>query len=366
MTKIQDRPDALAAPVAGGLSTRGYAASKARAPLEPFAFERRAPGPTDVHIDILYCGVCHSDIHQARDEWGGSMFPMVPGHEIIGRVRESGAAVSTFERGDLVGVGCLVDSCRECAECRQGLEQFCERGATPTYNGPDPIMGGSTYGGYSTQIVVDQAFVLRVPEALDPAAAAPLLCAGITTWSPLRHWDVGPGKRVGVVGLGGLGHVGIKLARALGADVSLFTTSPGKADDARRFGADEVIISTDAADMKRHANRFDFILDTVAAPHNLDAYLQLLRRDGTLCLVGLPDQPHPAPAVFNLVMRRRQLTGSPIGGIRETQEMLDFCAAHGVVSDVEVIPMQEINRAYERMIRSDVKYRFVIDMKSLA
>jgi len=263
-------------------------------------------------------------------------------------------------------VGCMVDSCGHCVECREGLEQFCLNTLTLTYNSPDPISGGSTYGGYSSQIVVDQDFVLRVSEKLDPAAAAPLLCAGITTYSPLRHWRVGPGQRVGIVGLGGLGHMGVKFARALGADVSLFTTSPGKAADARRLGADEVIISRNADEMKRHGGRFDFILDTVAAPHDLDAYLTLLKRDGTLCLVGVPDQPHPSPSAFNLILRRRRLTGSPIGGIQETQEMLDFCAERGIVSDVEMIPIQGINEAYERMLKSDVKYRFVIDLATLA
>jgi alcohol dehydrogenase (NADP+) len=366
VTHTHDTPAAGAATLSPGLPTRGYAAASARSPLAPFEFERRSPGPKDVHIDILFCGVCHSDLHQARDEWGGSIFPMVPGHEIVGRVKQVGAEVTRFAAGDLVGVGCMVDSCRHCVECRDGLEQFCQNTLTLTYNSPDPILGGSTYGGYSNQIVVDQDFVLRVSEKLDPAAAAPLLCAGITTYSPLRHWGVGPGQRVGVVGLGGLGHMGVKLARAMGADVSLFTTSPGKADDARRLGADEVIVSRNAEEMKRHGGRFNFILDTVAAPHDLDAYLTLLKRDGTLCLVGVPDQPHPSPSAFNLIIRRRQLAGSLIGGIKETQEMLDFCAERGIVSDVEVIPINGINQAYERMLKSDVKYRFVIDLATLA
>ncbi len=365
MTHTHDAPAAGTATLARGLLTRGYAAVSARSPLAPFEFERRAPGPKDVHLDILFCGVCHSDIHQARDEWGGSLFPMVPGHEIIGRVKQVGAEVTRFAAGDLVGVGCMVDSCRHCAECREGLEQYCQNTPTWTYNSPDPILGGSTYGGYSSQIVVDQDFVLRVSEKLNPAAAAPLLCAGITTYSPLRHWQVGPGQRVGVVGLGGLGHMGVKLARAMGADVSLFTTSPGKAEDARRLGADEVIISRNTEEMKRHGRRFDFILDTVAAPHDLDAYLTLLKRDGTLCLVGVPDQPHPSPSAFNLILGRRRLAGSAIGGIKETQEMLDFCAEWGIVSDVEVIPIERINQAYERMLKSDVKYRFVIDLATL-
>jgi uncharacterized zinc-type alcohol dehydrogenase-like protein len=367
MTHTHDAPAAAgAATLAPGLPSRGYAAASARSPLAPFEFERRAPGPKDVHIDILFCGVCHSDLHQARDEWGGSLFPMVPGHEIIGRVKQVGAEVTRFAAGNLVGVGCMVDSCRQCADCREGLEQFCQKTAIFTYNSPDPISGGSTYGGYSDQIVVDQDFVLRVSDKLDPAAAAPLLCAGITTYSPLRHWEVGPGQRVGIVGLGGLGHMGIKLARAMGADVSLFTTSPGKAEDARRLGADEVIVSRNSEEMKRHTRRFDFILDTVAVPHDLDAYLTMLKRDGTLCLVGVPDQPHPSPTAFNLIARRRQLSGSIIGGIKETQEMLDFCAERGIVSDIEVIPIQQINEAYERMLKSDVKYRFVIDLATLA
>ena len=366
MTLTHEAPAAGTATVARGLPTKGYAAANARSPLAPFEFERRAPGPKDVHLEVLFCGVCHSDLHQARDEWGGSLFPMVPGHEIIGRVKQVGAEVTRFAVGDRVGVGCMVGSCRQCDDCREGLEQFCQKTATWTYNGPDPISGGSTYGGYSNQMVVDEHFVLRVPEKLNPAAAAPLLCAGITTYSPLRHWKVGPGQRVGIVGLGGLGHMGVKLARAMGADVSLFTTSPGKADDARRLGADEVIVSRDAEEMKRHGRRFDFILDTVAAPHDLDAYLTMLKRDGTLCLVGAPDNPHPSPTVFNLIFGRRQLAGSPIGGIQETQEMLDFCAERGIVSDVEVIPMQGINEAYERMLKGDVKYRFVIDLATLA
>ncbi len=366
MTHTHDTSAAGTATLAPGLPSRGYAAATARSPLAPFEFERRAPGAKDVVLDVLFCGVCHSDIHQARDEWGGSLFPMVPGHEIVGRVTQVGAGVTRFAAGDLVGVGCMVDSCRHCEDCREGLEQFCRNTLTLTYNSPDPILGGSTYGGYSNQMVVDQDFVLRVSEKLDPAGAAPLLCAGITTYSPLHHWEVGPGQRVGIVGLGGLGHMGVKLARAMGADVSLFTTSPGKADDARRLGADEVILSRDAEEMKRHDRRFDFILDTVAVPHDLDAYLTMLKRDGTLCLVGAPDSPHPSPTVFNLILGRRRIAGSPIGGIKETQEMLDFCAEKGIVSDVEVIRMDQINQAYERMIKSDVKYRFVIDLATLA
>ena len=342
----------------------GYAAQTATAPLDAFAFGRRDPGPTDVQIEILYCGVCHSDLHTARNEWKNTVYPVVPGHEIVGRVVRVGSAVTVFQAGDLAGVGCMVDSCGVCPDCQDGLEQYCPS-FTLTYNSPDPHTGQMTYGGYSNQIVVDQRFVLRVPKTLDLAAVAPLLCAGITTYSPLREWQIGPGHIVGVVGLGGLGHMAVKLAHAFGAHVVLFTTSPGKAADARRLGADEVVISKNTDEMNQHVNRFDFILNTVAAPHNLDAYLQLLKRDGTMCLVGAPQDPHPALEVFNLIFRRRRLAGSLIGGIRETQEMLDFCAEHGIVSDIELIPIQQINSAYERMLHSDVKYRFVIDMASL-
>jgi uncharacterized zinc-type alcohol dehydrogenase-like protein len=348
--------------------TLGYAAHGPTSPLAPFQFDRRSSGPQDVSLEILYCGVCHSDLHAVRGEWSDwnpTMYPVVPGHEIVGRVVELGEQVTGFNRGDLAAVGCMVDSCHTCAECRAGLEQFCETGLIATYNSPDRHTGKTTYGGYSNRIVVDQGFVLRVSEKLDPAAAAPLLCAGITTYSPLRHWNVGAGSRVGVVGLGGLGHMAVKFAHAFGAHVVLFTTSPGKTADARKLGADEVIISRNPEEMRRHANGLDFILDTVAAPHDLDSYLSLLRRDGTLCLVGAPDRPHPAPGVTNLLFKRRNLAGSIIGGIRETQEMLDFCAEHGIVSEIEVIPMQRINQAYDRMLRSDVKYRFVIDMASL-
>jgi uncharacterized zinc-type alcohol dehydrogenase-like protein len=290
----------------------------------------------------------------------------VPGHEIVGHVVQAGASVKGFKNGDLVGVGCMVDSCQQCASCREGLEQYCERGMTGTYNSPDKHTGGVTYGGYSKDIVVDEKFVLRIPDTLDPAAAAPLLCAGITTWSPLRHWKVGKGSRVGVVGLGGLGHMAIKLAHALGAHVVLFTTSPNKKADALELGADEVVISKDANAMAERASSLDFIINTVAAPHDLDPFLTLLKRDGVMTLVGAPAEPHPSPAVFNLIMGRRSLAGSLIGGIEETQEMLDFCAKHGIVSEIEMIPIQQINEAYERMLKSDVKYRFVIDMKSLA
>ena len=356
------RPTGTRAPTA---TTRGFAARSATTPLAPFTFERRATGPRDVRMDILFCGVCHSDLHLTRDEWGASTYPMVPGHEIVGRVTEVGKEVTGFAPGDLAAVGCMVDSCRTCPDCRAGLEQYCQVGMTLTYNSPDQILGGMTYGGYSDKIVVDQDFVLRVSDRLDPAATAPLLCAGITMYSPLRHWSVGQGSRVGVVGLGGLGHMGVKLARAFGAEVTLFTTSPDKAADARRLGASEVVVSRDPGQMAKQANRFDFIIDTVAASHDLGAYVELLKRDGTLCLVGVPDQPHPAFHPSPLIMRRRQIAGSVIGGIRETQDMLDFCAEHGIVSDIERIPIQQINQAYERMLKSDVRYRFVIDMASL-
>ncbi|MCB9865664.1 MAG: NAD(P)-dependent alcohol dehydrogenase [Phycisphaerales bacterium] len=345
--------------------TAGYAAHAADKALEPFSFERRKPLATDVQIEIAYCGVCHSDLHTARNEWGGTTYPVVPGHEIVGRVTQVGDAVKGFKVGDLAAVGCLVDSCRECPACRESLEQYCEREMAFTYNSPDPHTGKMTYGGYSTQIVVDERFVLRVPKNLDLAGTAPLLCAGITTYSPLRQWGAGPGTKVGVVGLGGLGHMGVKFAHALGAHTVLFTTSPGKVEDAKRLGADEVVISKNADEMQRHANSFDFILNTVAAPISLDGYLELLRRDGTLCLVGVPGEPHPSPNVFNLVLKRRRLAGSLIGGLQETQEMLDFCGEHNITADIEMIRMDQINAAYERMLRSDVKYRFVIDMDSL-
>jgi uncharacterized zinc-type alcohol dehydrogenase-like protein len=348
------------------IDTVGYAATSATAPLAPFSFARREPTDRDVQIDILFCGVCHSDLHTARSEWGGTVYPVVPGHEIVGRVVKTGKSATKHKVGDLVGVGCMVDSCRHCASCREGLEQYCEVGMIGTYNAPDKHTGGVTYGGYSKAIVVDEDFVLRVSDKLDPAAAAPLLCAGITTWSPLRHWKVGKGHKVGVVGLGGLGHMAIKLAHALGAHVVLFTTSPNKAADARTLGADEVVISKDAAAMAARANTLDYILDTVAAPHDLDVFLNMLKRDGVMTLVGAPATPHPSPAVFNMIMKRRSLAGSLIGGIAETQEMLDFCAEHGIVSEVEIIPIDRINEAYDRMLKSDVKYRFVIDMKSLA
>jgi uncharacterized zinc-type alcohol dehydrogenase-like protein len=344
----------------------GYAAQSATSPLSAFAFERREPGPTDVEIDIVYCGVCHSDLHTVRAEWAGTVFPVVPGHEIVGRVSRVGDKVTRFKAGDRAGVGCMVDSCRTCPDCHAGLEQYCQRGATLTYNSPDKHLGGMTYGGYSGRIVVDEAFVLRISDELNLAGAAPLLCAGVTTYSPLRHWGVGKGSNVGIVGLGGLGHMGLKFAHAFGAHTVLFTTSAGKTADARRLGADDVVISRNAEEMKRHAGSFDFILNTVAAPHNLDAFLSLLKRDGTMCLVGAPSTPHPSPEVFTLIFKRRALAGSLIGGIAETQEMLDFCARNSITSDVEMIPIQQVNVAYERMLKSDVKYRFVIDMASLA
>ncbi|HET9624909.1 MAG TPA: NAD(P)-dependent alcohol dehydrogenase [Kofleriaceae bacterium] len=345
-----------------------FAAFDAASPLAPFTLPRRDPGPRDVQIDILYCGVCHSDLHTVKSEWAGTVYPCVPGHEIVGRVSAVGAEVTGFAVGELAAVGCMVDACRTCDSCRAGFEQYCDRDATTyTYNSPDghgtaPV----TYGGYSSRIVVADAFCLRVSDRLPPAAVAPLLCAGITTYSPLRHWGAGPGKKVGVVGLGGLGHMAVKLAHAFGAHTVLFTTSPGKADDARRLGADEVVISRDADAMARHAASFDLIIDTVSAAHDLDALLASLRRDGTLVLVGAPEHPHPAVTPGKLINARRSLAGSLIGGIRETQEMLDFCAAHGIVSDIELIPIQRINEAYTRMLASDVKYRFVIDMASLA
>jgi uncharacterized zinc-type alcohol dehydrogenase-like protein len=344
--------------------TRAYAAQHATAPLAPFHFERRPPGPHDVAIEILFCGVCHSDLHTVRNEWHNTMYPSVPGHEIVGRVLTVGEAVTRFKAGDAVGVGCMVDSCQHCASCAEGLEQYCENGFTGTYNGP--MFGGeNTYGGYSSSIVVNEKFVLGVSHTEQLAAVAPLLCAGITTYSPLRQWNVGKGHKVGIVGLGGLGHMGVKIAAAMGAHVVLFTTSPDKKADELRLGASEVVVSKNEDEMAAHANSFDFILNTVAAPHNLDPFLSLLKRDGTMTLVGAPELPHPSPTVFNLILKRRRLAGSLIGGIAETQEMLDFCAQHGIVSDIEMIRMDQINEAYERILKSDVKYRFVIDMATL-
>ncbi|CBA34422.1 Uncharacterized zinc-type alcohol dehydrogenase-like protein yahK [Cronobacter turicensis z3032] len=341
-------------------------ALSATQPLEPMAITRREPGEHDVQIAIAYCGVCHSDIHQARAEWAGTLFPCVPGHEIVGRVTAIGTKVTGFTPGDLVGVGCIVDSCKHCEECDEGLENYCDH-MIGTYNFPTPDAPGHTLGGYSQQIVVHERYVLRIrhPES-QLAAVAPLLCAGITTYSPLRHWQAGPGKKVGIVGIGGLGHMGIKLAHAMGAQVVAFTTSESKRDAAKALGADEVVVSRNADEMQAHAKSFDFILNTVAAPHNLDAFTALLKRDGTMTLVGAPASPHPSPEVFNLIFKRRAIAGSMIGGIPETQEMLDFCAEHHIVADIELIRAEDINAAWERMIKGDVKYRFVIDTATLA
>ena len=344
-------------------ASHGFAAHSAKAPLAPFAFERRDTGPKDIRIEILFCGVCHSDLHQVRDEWGGSIFPMVPGHEIVGRVTAVGSDVTKFSVGDLAGVGCLVQSCRTCDNCSDGLEQYCTTGATFTYNSRDTA-GSPTYGGYANDIVVDEAFALTLPANLDLAGVAPLLCAGITTYSPLRHWNVKPGHKVGVVGLGGLGHMALKFAKAFGAHVVQFTTSAAKIDDAKRLGADEVVMSRVPEEMKAHAGSFDFILDTVSAPHDLGQFLGLLKRDGTMTLVGAPDTP-PAVNPFLLIGGRRSLAGSLIGGIAETQEMLDFCGTHGITADIEVIAMRDIDASYERMLKGDVKYRFVIDLATL-
>jgi alcohol dehydrogenase (NADP+) len=348
-------------------AAKAFAAQSASSGLASHTIQRRSPRPQDIQIEILYCGVCHSDLHQVRNEWQSVMptvYPCVPGHEIVGRVIKVGSAVKKFKEGDIAAVGCMVDSCRECANCRAGEEQFCQKFMTLTYNGQDKILGGVTYGGYSDSIVVDENYVLRVSNKLDPAGTAPLLCAGITTYSPLRHWKVKKGQKVGIVGLGGLGHMGVKFAKAFGANVVLFTTSPNKTADAVRLGADEVVISRNAAEINKHAGSFDFILDAVSADHDLNAYLQLLKLDGVMTLVGAPEKPSPVSA-FNLIMRRRSLAGSAIGGIRETQEMLDFCAEKGISADIELIPIQRINEAYERLLKSDVKYRFVIDMASL-
>jgi uncharacterized zinc-type alcohol dehydrogenase-like protein len=347
---------------------KAFAAQSPKSTLAPYSFQRRSPRPEDVQIQILYCGVCHSDLHTVRDEWHEFMpttYPCVPGHEIVGRVVKVGSAVKKVKEGDIAAVGCMVDSCRKCANCLAGEEQYCEVGMTLTYNGEDKILGGVTYGGYSDSIVVDANYVLRVPNGLDPAGTAPLLCAGITTYSPLRHWHVGKGQKVGIVGLGGLGHMGLKFAKAFGAHVVLFTTSPNKTSDAVRLGADDVVISKNNAEMQKHAGTFDFILDAVSADHDLNAYLQLLKLDGTMTLVGAPEKPAPV-AAFNLITKRRRIAGSAIGGIRETQEMLDFCAEKGITADIELIKIQQINEAYERLLRSDVKYRFVIDMASLS
>jgi uncharacterized zinc-type alcohol dehydrogenase-like protein len=346
--------------------TKAYSAASATAPLAATTIPRREPTDRDVQIEILFCGICHSDLHAVRNEWSSVMptvYPIVPGHEIVGRVTRVGSAVARHKPGDLAAVGCLVDSDRTCPECQAGLEQFCPN-QTLTFNSPDTHLGGVTYGGYSASVVVDERFVLRVPANLDLAGAAPLLCAGITTYSPMRRWGVSKGKKVGVVGLGGLGHMGVKFAHALGAHVVVFTTSPGKKDDARRLGADEVVVSRDANEMQKQAGSLDFILDAVSANHDINAYLNLLRRDGTLTIVGAPEKPH-AVSAFSLLFGRRNLSGSIIGGLPETQEMLDFCGAHAITADVEVIPIQKVNGAYERLLRADVKYRFSIDMATL-
>jgi len=348
------------------MNTKAYGAHAPDKLLEAMDIVRRQPGPRDVQIEIEYCGVCHSDLHTVRAEWPGTLYPCVPGHEIVGHVTAVGAEVRNFKEGDTVGVGCLVGSCRHCASCNEGLEQYCENGFVGTYNGPTQDPPGHTLGGYSQRIVVDETFVLRIRHPKEHlAAVAPLLCAGITTYSPLRHWKAGPGKKVGIVGIGGLGHMGIKLSHAMGAHTVALTTSESKRADAHALGADEVVVSRDAEAMGKHAGTFDFILNTVAAPHNLDVFIQLLKRDGTMCLVGAPSSPHPSPAIFPLIFGRKAIAGSLIGGIPETQEMLDFCAERGIVSDIEMIRIQQIDEAYDRMIRSDVKYRFVIDSRSL-
>ena len=343
---------------------KAFGTKAADASLKQLHIQRRQPTPHDMEIEILYCGVCHSDLHTVRNEWHSTIYPCVPGHEIVGKVVRVGEHVTKFKTGDLAAVGCMVDSCRECDYCKEGLEQYCEVGNTGTYNSRDKHLGSQTFGGYSESIVVDEAFVLQVPENLDPAATAPLLCAGITTYSPLRHWNVGPGQKVGIVGLGGLGHMAVKLAKAMGAEVIVFTTSPSKVEDAKRLGAHDVVLSKDKEQMKRYAGKLHFVLDAVSAQHDINAYLNLLRVDGSLALVGAPEYPLPV-AAFSLIPNRRSFAGSMIGGIAETQEMLDFCGSHNIVSDIEMINIQQINEAYERLLKGDVKYRFVIDMASL-
>ena len=342
-----------------------YAAQDEKSPLAPFDYSSRDVRDNDVKIEILYCGVCHSDLHMARNEWKSTQYPIVPGHEIVGRIIEAGPSAKKFKTGDLVGVGCMVDSCRTCTSCEEGEENYCENGFVATYNSKDRHSGAITYGGYATDIVVDQDFVLKVPENLDPAGVAPLLCAGVTTYSPLRHWKVGPGQKVGIVGLGGLGHMGVKLAHAMGAKVVLFTTSASKIEDGKRLGADQVVISKDTEQMEAHVNSFDLILNTVAAQHDLTQFIRLLKRDGHLALVGVPEHDHPAPSVAELIFKRRTVGGSLIGSVGETQEMLDFCGEHNITADIELINIDQINEAYERMLKSDVKYRFVIDNNSL-
>lgn len=347
--------------------TRAYAAYNANEPLKPYTFEYRPVATTEVAIDILYCGICHSDVHSARNEWTSftqAVYPMVPGHEIVGVVREVGAEVKKFKKGDIVGVGCLVGSCRHCGECQEGLEQYCNDKVL-TYNSFVPELGRTTYGGYAEHIIVNEDFVLKIPQGMDLAKTAPLLCAGITVYSPLRHWKIQPGDLVGVVGIGGLGHMAVKIAKAMGAHVVVFTTSENKSAEAKSLGADEVVISKDPAAMAAQNNRFSFILSTVAAPHNLDPYVTLLKRDGVIVFVGLPSENHPSPFMGNFIFSRRSMAGSLIGGIQETQEMLEFCAKHNITADIEMISMDYINIAYERMLKSDVKYRFVIDMSTL-
>lgn len=343
---------------------KAFGTEAAAAALQQLNINRRRPTPHDVEIDILYCGVCHSDLHTARNEWHGTVYPCVPGHEIVGKIVSIGDHVTKFKVGDLAAVGCMVDSCRECDYCNEGLEQYCEEGNTGTYNSPDKHLGGHTFGGYSESIVVNENFVLRVPENLDPAATAPLLCAGITTYSPLKHWNVGPGKKVGIVGIGGLGHMAVKIAKAMGAEVIVFTTSQSKVEDAKRLGAHDVVLSTNEDQMGRYAGKLHFVLDAVSAQHDMNSYLNLLRVDGSLVLVGAPEHPLPVSA-FSLIPYRRSFAGSMIGGIAETQEMLDFCGQHNIVADIEMIHIQQINEAYDRLLKGDVKYRFVIDMASL-
>ena len=345
-------------------SSHGYAALDSQSPLAPFTFTRRDPGPTQIAVEILYCGVCHSDLHMARNEWGQSVYPMVPGHEIVGRVIAAGASSTKFKLGDIAAIGVIVDSCRHCAPCNRGEEHFCDEGATLTYAAPDRIDGSITMGGYANNYVVDERFAHRVPANLNLAAVAPLLCAGITTYSPLRHWKAGPGKKVGIVGFGGLGHMALKFAHSFGAHVVQFTTNLRKREDAIKLGADEVVLSSDPAAMKAHTKSFDLILDCVSAPHSLDDYLALLKQDATMCLVGLPDTPSSF-SVFSLITKRASIAGSMIGGMPETQEMLDYCGQHNIVSEVEIIPIQKVNEAFTRLLKQDVKYRFVIDMSSL-
>jgi uncharacterized zinc-type alcohol dehydrogenase-like protein len=347
------------------IPVRGYAAHDAQSPLVPFSFERREPGPHDIQIEILYAGICHSDLHQVRNDWSNSNYPMVPGHEIVGRVVKVGAEVRKLKAGDLAGVGCMVDSCRQCSACKEDLEQYCEKGATWTYNGKERESGKSTFGGYSEQIVVEERFVVKIPENLDLKAVAPLLCAGITTWSPLRHWKVGAGQKVGVIGLGGLGHMGVKFAKALGAEVVMITTSPEKGKDATRLGADSVLVSTDAKAMAAAAGSFDFLLNTIPVGHDVNPYLSLLKRDRTMVMVGVLTAIEPPLSGAALIFGRKNLAGSGIGGMAETQEMIDFCGQHNIVSDIEMVPIQQVNQAYERLLKNDVKYRFVIDIASL-